>query len=1221
MRTLGEQLLACAEPALLETALASLRVPDAEARELLQSIYESGDANTLSELLARETFERWLSEISTRSEQSTLAAQLRRWLGLGQAGPDDPARLATAPEVPHQLEALLAWARPHGVLDELIRPLAELLPHAPEWAREHSLCEACLDEFRPDAISGSPGPLQRERVVEQARGYLQMRAAAHLALAAREDLWRRKPPDSLSLVCERLRAVLAGSSLPALHGASFVPARPVRLDPASGVCRAQLRVEGEERAHAVRLALSGYEQRPPHAECSCGRAGCLHVRALAARLIDACCDSRDRLRPALLELASVPSWQRFLRALEPAPASADQGRERVSFRVRLAAERVVIGAFTHERRETGWTAGRLVSPHKLARAAACADRDRAVLELLSAQSRTLGAQYVAADLATLRALIEHPYVEIEASDGTRSTLRVAEQTLQLHLLEQPAGLLPRLTLAGAAPVLHAAGYATHCDRDANTLWIAALTPQLRRWHAALADFHGLLPRESHAQLAPLLAGLRQVAQVAAPDTLLGNERPPPRKLLLRITPRLEEGVDVLLCVRALALGPLWPPGSGPELVDGLEQGVAVYARRDLGWERETAAQLMAALELEQYMRLEAFGHRIPTTQQALALLSAAAHEHASLEIEWAETGRKLSLLAPVRCADLKVDLNRHGSWINLAGGAVTKEAQIAIGRLFDAVRRGERFVPVGGDGYAEIERELFERLERAQLCVMEPMREPAISPAALPFWLEQLGEQSSTDWLHRLTAQREPLPEIDPAWRARLREYQQHGLAWLLASSQWTEGVCLADEMGLGKTVQSIGLLAARAQLGPALIIAPTSVVFNWQNELARFAGELDVRVYRGAHRRKRLQSLGPGCVVLCSYELLVRDRDAFAELRFATQIVDEAQVIKNARTRRARAVAAISAEFRVALTGTPIENRLGDLWSVFALIAPGLLGSWPRFRARFAVPIERYENLERAEQLRALVAPLILRRTKREVAKELPSRTEVVHMIEPSAAERALYAAAQHEARRALGRRSRDEAAHQLQILAQLTRLRQLACHPRLVIDDPRVGSSKLASLLSLLEDILPRGHRVLVFSQFVRHLSLVREALERAAISFVYLDGATPAAQRAELVERFQREEVQAFLISLKAGGTGLNLTAADYVVHMDPWWNPAAEDQASDRAHRFGQTRPLTIVKLVARGTIEEKVLGLHDHKRRLAEAALGDASAANPRLDAATLEALL
>jgi SNF2 family DNA or RNA helicase len=229
--------------------------------------------------------------------------------------------------------------------------------------------------------------------------------------------------------------------------------------------------------------------------------------------------------------------------------------------------------------------------------------------------------------------------------------------------------------------------------------------------------------------------------------------------------------------------------------------------------------------------------------------------------------------------------------------------------------------------------------------------------------------------------------------------------------------------------------------------------------------------------------------------------------------------------------------------------------------------------------------------------------------------------MIEPSAAERALYAAAQHEARRALGRRSHDEAANHVQILAQLTRLRQLACHPRLVIDDERVGSSKLAALLALLEDILPRGHRVLVFSQFVRHLALVREALQRAAISFVYLDGATPAAQRAALVERFQREEVQAFLISLKAGGTGLNLTAADYVVHMDPWWNPAAEDQASDRAHRFGQTRPLTIVKLVARGTIEEKVLGLHDHKRRLAEAALGDVSTATVPLDAATLAALL
>jgi SNF2 family DNA or RNA helicase len=271
-------------------------------------------------------------------------------------------------------------------------------------------------------------------------------------------------------------------------------------------------------------------------------------------------------------------------------------------------------------------------------------------------------------------------------------------------------------------------------------------------------------------------------------------------------------------------------------------------------------------------------------------------------------------------------------------------------------------------------------------------------------------------------------------------------------------------------------------------------------------------------------------------------------------------------------------------------------------------------------VPLERYESAERATALRALVSPFVLRRTKSEVARELPSRTEVIHRVELSDAEQDLYDAALRRARRAIGKRGPDDNERAVQILAELTRLRQLACHPRLVIEDDRIESSKLHALTRLLDDILPRGHRVLLFSQFTRHLALVEEALESRGISFLYLDGSTPGSQRARLVERFQEGEGQVFLISLKAGGTGLNLTAADYVVHMDPWWNPSAEDQASDRAHRIGQEKPLTIVKLVASGTIEERVLDLHGHKRRLAESVLAGTATPTP-LDTAALEALL
>lgn len=1242
---LSAQLLACAEPGWLDTPLFQLgsRLPDEEARDLLVEVYEAGEAGTLRELLDRELLARWALEVATPNEQSVLLRQLRRWLGLGQSGADDPARLIDVSIPPRELEALLAWARPYDVLDELIRPVSEVVPGAAEIAPDSSLAECSLGQFESAAVRGSP--LARDRLVEDARAYLHRRASAHAALRARTALWQRAPAAPLQALYERLRAVVlrdatapAPSALARLNDASFVPARPVAVDAASGACRAQLRVAHDEPARSVSLYLSGYEQRALHVECECGAAGCQHVRALAARLIDACCDSDDRLHEALCEFVREPSWKRFVRALSAEPEEPDSQADRISFRLRIEGDRAFVGAYVHKPLQAGRiTPGKLASPHKLARARGCTELDRPVLELMSALSRTLGAQYVSADLTLLRALVEHPQLELERSEGEREPVHVSEQTVQLRLLEQPEGLLPKLSLAGAPVVAGARRreltYLLGLDRGSHTLAVAALTPPLRRLLAALADFHGVLPPQSYPMLAPWLAAMRQVAQVSAPAALRGSERPSPKKLLLRITPRLDVGVDVLLAVRSLALGPLWSPGRGPELVDGLEQGVAVHARRDLDAERVAAETVIETLKLDQHMRLEAFSYRIDSTQQALALLADAARLHALIEIEWAETARRLRLVSPVRTDALKVNLRKQGHWIGLSGGAVSPEAEIAIGRLLDTVRRGERFVQVQGGDYAEIERELFERLEKAQLCVMDPQREPLIARAALPFWLNQFerqtqsGDAASCDWLARLrarptTPESDALGVLDDAWRVRLRDYQRQGVAWLLSASGWAQGVCLADEMGLGKTVQTIALLCARAPLGAALIIAPTSVVANWQNELARFAPELNVRLYRGAHRRERLTALGPGTVLVGSYELVLRDRDSFESLEFATQVVDEAQTVRNARTRRARAVASIQSGFRVALTGTPVENRLGDLWSLFTLIAPGLLGSWARFRALFAVPIERYDNAERAAELRGLIAPFILRRTKREVASELPSRTEVVHLVEPSAAEQALYVAAAQKARRAVGRRSRDEATHHIQILAELTQLRLLASHPRLVIDDARVESSKLAALMQLLEDILPRGHRVLVFSQFVRHLTLVREAFDRAGFSYVYLDGSTPASTRAEFVERFQRAEVQAFLISLKAGGTGLNLTAADYVVHMDPWWNPATEDQASDRAHRVGQERPVTIVKLVSRGTIEEKVLGLHAHKRRLAEAALGMGDGAVPeRIDAAVLEALL
>jgi SNF2 family DNA or RNA helicase len=322
--------------------------------------------------------------------------------------------------------------------------------------------------------------------------------------------------------------------------------------------------------------------------------------------------------------------------------------------------------------------------------------------------------------------------------------------------------------------------------------------------------------------------------------------------------------------------------------------------------------------------------------------------------------------------------------------------------------------------------------------------------------------------------------------------------------------------------------------------------------------------------------------------------------------VVDEAQAVKNPDTARARALRAVKADARVALTGTPVENRLSELWSLYALLFPGLLGSRESFRARFAAPIERDKDPHARAALARVVRPFLLRRTKAEVARELPARIETVVPVSLSAGERRLYDDVRLAALAQLGDSPGSE--QRFVMLAALTRLRLAACHPRLVDADSPLPSSKLERLLELVDTVRAEGGRALVFSQFVKHLSLVREALEARGVSMQYLDGQTPPAERQARVEAFQRGEGDVFLISLKAGGTGLNLTAADHVIHLDPWWNPAVEDQATDRAHRIGQTRPVTVSRLVSEGTLEEAILALHAEKRELADSLLSEADGA-------------
>lgn len=1226
---LGLQLLTAAEQELLDMSLDALgdRVNVEEARALFLALHESGEADTLRDACTGGVLERWVEKACTSSEERALTLQLRRWLGqeASSGGPDDPTRLVRLDVMPPDPESLVIWARRYDVVGELMRPAAEVLANVPTHGTELSVLEACCPDFA--AVSGVT--LSTLRWLEpRARAYLLAQAAETRALAAREALWQSAWPQGkapLRALGERLRALIPASAPGSLHGLRFVAGRPVALDAKTGVCRGIL--HGEENSFLVRIWLSGYEQRALDSRCElCDTARCLHVAALAGRLLDACLEHEDSLRGVLQELVQVPSWQRFVDALG---GGSETEREReattLSFSIRLEGGRVSVGVFKQSARgRPNSESNKLASPLRLLRGGGLDERDRAVLEALAARTRTLGAQFVNADLAVLRSLVEHPHVQGE-TDG--QALRVSEEQLEVTLLEVPEGLTPQVTLAGMRITASAQDAFALChDGTRHSLVFAALPQGIQRLLSALEHFRGVLPKESYPAIAAKFSSLSTVARVAVPKQLTGYEYPAPEKLLMRMSPRLDEGIEVALCVRVFPLSPLWIPGEGKERVEGLVDGVKRFSRRTLTRERELVARVVDTLALTQHTAIARYVYLVDSHAAALEVLSRAAQLHEALELEWAETARQLRVTQTVRTTDLHIRLFKRGTWLQLSGSAKSGEGEIAIARLLDAVRRGERFVSVTGHDYAEIEQSLFTLLQDAQLSVSRQDQQLALALAAAPRLLAQLGPQTepadadTRAWLDR-AQQREPLEIRELPLQDRLRGYQQDGVRWLMQLATWAPGACLADDMGLGKTIQAIALLVQRRAAGPALVVAPTSLVSNWQSELERFAPELRALVYRGPERARLLDELGPSAVLITSYEILLRDSEQLRAHAFGTHIVDEAQTIRNARTRRAQAVADIRAEFRVALTGTPIENRLGDLWSLFSFITPGLLGNWARFRALFAVPIERYDERDRATRLRSLVAPFLLRRTKDQVAPELPARTEVVHAVELSEAEQQLYRSALMQARDALGKRSKKkEQTFSVHILAELTRLRQLACHPRLVLDDSRIESSKLHALTSLLDDILPRGHRVLVFSQFTKHLGLVREALDARGVSSLYLDGSTPGSERAQLIDDFQTGSAEVFLISLKAGGTGLNLTAADYVIHLDPWWNPAAEDQASDRAHRIGQVKPVTIVKLVSQGTIEERVLGLHEHKRRLAFDMLSSDDTVRP-FDRDALEALL
>ncbi|HEY8944944.1 MAG TPA: DEAD/DEAH box helicase, partial [Polyangiaceae bacterium] len=910
-----------------------------------------------------------------------------------------------------------------------------------------------------------------------------------------------------------------------------------------------------------------------------------------------------------------PDWRRSLRALAAFNSDAEQAApaitRRVTWFVDMASGELAKPALEEFVRGRGWTRGRRLELSELFEIeASLPPEDALVVRAARAAPEQL------APLEALDALVGHSRV-FNGARG-RASVDVVRGTCRVEARAERSELVIRLEPASSSPGVH-----TVVVNDARLI--------VYRVSPAIAKLTALLPKnlripEAHVgEALPILAELGEHVEVL--NTAIGTHRNTTADSTpcLRISPSAG-AFSLELGVRPFgARGRFFPVGFGTRFVTA-HQGLEVFeAARDFGEEVERARDLIqktATLAASFAREAEDSDIEMPLgvtcSEEELFSVLVELREHGTpCELEW-KNSRPIGSRGRVTRNTLRGTLRRIKGWYIVTGGVhIDAVTELALSELATMpFTQSGRFVRLPTGDFLEVEQKLRRAMallvasaERHPGAPKRELRLPDAAFGALAPLLEaesgfaiDVSAQEWSDTVARAYAQEYPLPE---GLCADLRPYQTDGYQWLRRSSALGLGVILADDMGLGKTLQVLALLLARAIEGPAIVVAPTSVCRNWLDEIGRFAPSLRALEFSGKDRRRLLARFAPGepeqaprgslpddarssaDILIVSYALLQQHADELAAVEWNTAVLDEAQFIKNDGSLRAKAAFRLRARYRLAMTGTPVENHLGDLWSIFHFLNPSLLGTAKNFELRYQKPIERDRDSEQHAALKHLVGPFILRRTKARVARELPALTVVRHEIRLTTDEAMRYALLRRRIHEKLhtpwGKRQ-----HKFQAFPEIMRLRRFCCHPRLVFPDAPAESSKLDALVQLLEELRENGHRALVFSQFVDFLAIVREQLEERRIAYAYLDGATPREARHLRVKEFQEGRAEVFLISLKAGGFGLNLTAADYVIHVDPWWNPAVEAQATDRAHRIGQRRPVTVYRLVTKDTIEERIL---------------------------------
>lgn len=930
-------------------------------------------------------------------------------------------------------------------------------------------------------------------------------------------------------------------------------------------------------------------------------------------------------RPLSLLWQRKASWEYALDALSQLTPQTTDNASRLAWLLTREHHGLALAPLEQKRNKQGWSKGRPVALKRLRESAdtlpwlLSQDRQAARHIHYTAAYSFYGdnGSYTLDAQAALPLLAGHPAVYWHDAPGIRVDIEPGQVTLVLSEVGNQLAL--QLT-----PATNDSQSLVTEKQTPTRLVVYPVSDELRRIAGIIG--RGLrIPASAREKVLQTVSSIAPLLPVRTElPELMANipHVPPDERIYAHLLP-LGEGLRLQLLVRPLAGGSWLPPGRGSEILNGEQDGKPVQTQRHLGHEQQKRQQVLDTCPQLTPQDSENNEWQFTDTQEALETLTQLrAVDPSLLTCVWPE-GERLRLGGCRDMRALTLNVRRQGEWFALSGELALDDGKVLQLRQVLALlseSRG-RFIRLGEQDWLALDNQLRQRLQQLALLSAGNDKNLTLNTLAMPFLKALADEAGQLDgdahWrrqLREFDAREKYQPVVPSTLKAELRDYQQEGFCWLSRLAHWGVGACLADDMGLGKTLQALALLLERASGGPQLVLAPTSVTHNWLSECDRFAPTLRTVDYR---QHRDITDAGPFDVVVVSYGLLLQDASAFGDRQWHSVVLDEAQAIKNAQTQRARAVTALKADFRLALSGTPVENHLGELWSLFRFLNPGLLGGLKSFGQRFVGPMERGDRTA-GDALKQLIKPFVLRRTKSQVLDELPPRTDILQRIPLSEEECHWYEALRQQAVDRM--KGEGDDVSPLQVLKEITRLRRFCCHPSLVLTDLPLVGSKLTACLDIIDELRENRHKALVFSQFVDHLNLVRHALDERGIRYQYLDGATSPAERRKRVSAFQSGEGELFLISLKAGGTGLNLTAADYVIHLDPWWNPAVEDQASDRAHRMGQERPVTVYRLVMEGTIEEQIVSLHSRKRQLADELL-EGSDSVARLDTQALLAVL